>query len=267
MIQFTFDHYINNDFINLSMKISTKQDRLTVPRAGHFLNWLLPILFLMNAFAINSQAQTCGNPVNAPVTLNGISVTGAGTGSVSTYPNPITSCVNANTPANSVYIGQSGAFTYTYTFSQPINDLVIVINATGNTLDEFFTITTNGPGTPNVTSGNMCYTVITGNFIASGLGSPGGANGGGGGIFTVNNPGGNYTSVTISGPGGQNGSLMALCSLSIVAPCPLGWNTVNFSDVTCNGGTNGSITVDVINGVAPVNYNLQPGNITNQSGN
>lgn len=229
--------------------------------------YLLTLCLFMVLTNRKALAQSCGNPVNAPVTLNGISVTGAGTGSVSTYPNPITSCINANTPANAIYIGQNGAFTYTYTFSQAVNDVVIVINATGNTFDEFFTITTNGPGTPNVTSGNMCYTVITGNFIASGLGSPAGVNGGGGGIFTINNPGGNYTTVTITGPGGQNGSLMALCSLSIVPPCPLNWNTVNVVDLSCNGLPNGSISLTTVNGVAPVNYTLQPGNITNQSGN
>src|SRR5690606_29018852 len=110
--------------------------------------------------------------------------------------------------------GANSSFCYTYTFSQPVNNFVFVITATGQPMNEVFTFTTNGGGTPVITSSNMCHTTISGNVITSGNGASGGGYGGGGGIFSITNPDCPFTTLTFCGPGGMNGSLIALCSTS-----------------------------------------------------
>ncbi|MBK8328529.1 MAG: gliding motility-associated C-terminal domain-containing protein [Bacteroidetes bacterium] len=44
------------------------------------------------------------------------------------------------------------------------------------------------------------------------------------------------------------------------------WDSVSYSTLFCAGGNNGYIYATVIGGVAPIEYNLQPGNITNLTG-
>ncbi len=173
------------------------------------------LIVAISGIAQDALAQTCGNSVNAPTTINGITITGAGTGST-TYPTAYTSCGNITTPANSLHLGASGFFDYTYTFSQPVNDFVFVITATGQFNNEIFTITTNAGGTPVITGSNLCFSTITGNVISSGAGGP---STGGGGIFTITNPSGPFTTLTITGPGGDAGSLFALCDASTAFVC------------------------------------------------
>ncbi|MCZ2140011.1 MAG: SprB repeat-containing protein, partial [Bacteroidia bacterium] len=47
----------------------------------------------------------------------------------------------------------------------------------------------------------------------------------------------------------------------------LSWANVSHTDITCNGMNNGSIQVTAAGGVGNINYNLQPGNINNNTGN
>jgi gliding motility-associated-like protein len=157
------------------------------------------------------KAQTCASSVVPPAIINGVSVTSTSSGSVGSYVNSFTSC-GYTTPNNSLWLGSSGVFSYTFNFSQPVNSLVLVITATGGTANEIFTFTTN-TGTPTITDLGSCFTTTASNVITSGLGA-GVSGGGGGGNFSINNinP---YTSLTISGPGGQNGSLLAICSQSV----------------------------------------------------
>ncbi|WP_309641116.1 gliding motility-associated C-terminal domain-containing protein [Flavobacterium sp.] len=164
----------------------------------------------------------CATSVVPPATLNGILVTETFSGSVLIYPDAYFSCGNVTTPANSKWFGSNGAFSYTMNFSQPINNLIIALTATGNTYNEIFTFTTNG-GTPAITSSASCFSSISGNVITSGENSS--SNGGGGGIFTITAPN-SFTSLNISGPGGQNGSLLSICSNSIE---PVNCNVGSFS--------------------------------------
>lgn len=160
--------------------------------------------------------QSCGNSVVPPATISGISVTATSTGSVTTYPTLFTSCGLYTTPANSIYLGQTGVFTYTMTFSQPVNNLIIMLTGAGTMPpgggNEVFTFTTNG-GIPTIVDNGSCFTTIAGNVISSGLGATAISNGGGG-DFTIIAPLG-FTSLTISGPGGYAGSLLSICDQSV----------------------------------------------------
>ncbi len=173
---------------------------------------LLLSLFFSLILILQINAQLCGNAVNAPATINGVNVTGSGTGSVDVFPSAFSSCSPAiTTPSNSLWLGSTGSFSYTYNFSAPVNNLIFIITATGTGSDENFIITTN-VGVPTINSPQNCFTTINGNEILSGFN--GGAFGGGG-IFEVAS-GAPYTSITISGSGGEAGSLFALCETSVV---------------------------------------------------
>ena len=178
----------------------------------------LLIYFQLHNIELNAQ---CDNSVVPPTTINNIYITHSYSGSVSFYSTSFSSnCANGviTTPPNSVWLGRNGTFTYTLNFSTNVNNLIIAISATGNPENENFVFTTNS-GNPSITSSNNCLTMIVGNEIISGNptnpGATGSSGGGGGGIFTITNntP---FNTLTITGNGGQNGSLLALCSSSVV---------------------------------------------------
>jgi gliding motility-associated-like protein len=175
-----------------------------------FLIWVILIFFPRIGYS-----QFCPNAVVPPITINGINVTATSTGSVSTYPYSYTSCGVYTTPANSIYLGQPGTFTYSMNFSSPVNNLDFIITGAGYPPGEVFTFNTN-TGIPSIIDQGSCFSTITGNVLSSGVGITSGNGGyyGGGGYFTLVNatP---FTSVTISGPGGQAGSLFAICASSI----------------------------------------------------
>lgn len=163
----------------------------------------------------------CDKSVVPPSTINNIYITHNYTGDVSFYnPAFITNCATGivTTPPNSVWLGRNGSFRYTLNFNNNVNNLVIVITATGQQGNENFIFTTNR-GNPNITSNINCLTMIVGNEIISGSqtnpGATASSGGGGGGIFTISNntP---FNTLTITGNGGQNGSLLALCSSSVI---------------------------------------------------
>jgi len=160
---------------------------------------------------------TCSSSVVPPITVNGISVTDTYTGAVQEYPYSLSSCNGSViTPANSIYLGNdiafpSSSFSYTMNFSQLVNNIIIFISAVN--VGENFIITTNN-GTPTIIAEYNCYTTITGNEIV-GTGVPPIGSGAGGGKFVIHN-GANYSSITITGNGGSNGSVLAVCSNSIV---------------------------------------------------
>ena len=174
---------------------------------------LLPVFLLQLLFTESLFAQACTEGIVPPGTVNGIDITVTSSGSVDLYPSPFTSCSNVTTPANSLYLGASGPFSYTMNFSQPVNDILIVITATGNILGENFVFTSNA-GIPSISTSNSCFSVITGNEILSGAAS---GPQGGGGEFIITAPSA-FTSLTITGLGGEAGSLLTVCASSIVIP-------------------------------------------------
>jgi hypothetical protein len=158
-------------------------------------------------------ALVCVSSVVPPTTINGVVITDIRTGSVSNYGPAYTSCGTVTTPANSIYLGASGDFTYTMNFSTSVNNIVVFLTATGQVNNENFIFTTNtGSGIPSISSTESCFSTIIGNQILSGQGA--GATGGGGKFVIYNLV--SFTSLTISGNGGQAGSLLSICSDSII---------------------------------------------------
>ena len=122
---------------------------------------------------------TSCNVVALPITGNG-SVTSGTLTINTTYSGPslltladsISTCAGLNTPTNCLILGSNvGAFTYTLTFSQPVNNVKFLFGgggfAPGSTDTEIFTFTTNdGDLIPqvqdpveweNLTTGAWCY--------------------------------------------------------------------------------------------------------------
>ena len=197
----------------------------------------------------------CSSSVVPPTTLNGVNITDSFSGSVDIYPLELTSCGNITTPPNSRYLGANGSFVYTMNFSQPVNNLVIALTAAGYDFDEVFNFTTN-TGNPTITTSSSCFSVISGNTIFSGLGSNPSNGFGGGGIFTITAPT-NFTSLTISGPGGQAGSLLSLCSNSVnPVNCNAGFNSpilsANSISNLCNNNT---VNLNTITSINTPNFN------------
>lgn len=160
-----------------------------------------------------STGLTCSASVVPPITINGIDITESSVGSVSRYGFEFTSCGTVTTPVDSLFLGATGSFEYTMNFSQPVNNVIIFITATGQFSNENFIFTTDtGTGIPTITSTENCYTTIVGNEIISGLGAPAE---GGGGKFTITNdvP---FTTLVITGDGGDFGSLLSICANSII---------------------------------------------------
>lgn len=227
----------------------------------------LPLLLLV---AVNNEATAqvdcepivCLAPLTAPGTIDGVSFTDSFTGGVTYYGFEFVSCMDSvyRTPADCRHIG-TGAFTYTVTFSEPVNGVCFILTATGQFVDEVFTITTDA-GIPTIGDEGSCFTSIVGNVINTGAGADGLFDcdadpvfaGGGGGMFRITNPGGAYSSFTITGPGGEAGSLFALCSL-----CPIeSESTIEHTNVTCFGECDGE--AEVIDGaLGPYTYLWDPG--------
>lgn len=235
---------------------------------GYLMRLLfLQIILLFGSLSFSQVDCTpliCETPLTPPATIDGVSVTDSFTGGVGTYALEYISCVDPiiRTPSDCVYIGLS-VFTYTLHFSEPVNDVCFILNATGGPLGEVFTVDTDA-GIPDILDEGSCYTTIAGNVITSGTGADGGSvfecdgeaisAGGGGGLFKVHNTSGSYSSITISGPGGEAGSLFGLCSF-----CPIvSESAIEHTDVTCFGACDGEAMV--IDGAAgPYTYLWDPG--------
>lgn len=171
-------------------------------------------LFFAATFMLNNRisAQTEESYFVAPANINGVEITQSSTGSVSTYA-AYNSC-SVTTPNNAAYLGSTGAFTYTLNFSKAVYSFDFIVTATGNPQEEVFSFETN-TGTPELVDVNSCYSRVEGNKLYSGLNS---AANGGGGRFSIRSTKA-FTSITIIGDGGLNGSIFAFCSSSFSAVC------------------------------------------------
>lgn len=154
-----------------------------------------------------------------PATINGVDITVEMTGDASQNNGSLNVCYPSGmlTSYWTYGLGQTGSFTITFNFSTPVNNVKFKLAGTGqvnnNTGNETFIVTTNGGGSPSIVSPLNCHTTINGNIILSGAGFASSwcpSCDGGGGLFIVNNNN-PYTSFTISGPGGLQGSVVSLC--------------------------------------------------------
>lgn len=152
-----------------------------------------------------------------PFTENGITVTGSGTGSYTVYGPGWSSC-GILAKANCVWIGANsgGPATFTNTFSAPVNNMIYNISASDfyQGVSEIITITTNG-GTPTITyTDGTCpgSWSISGNVMTC-LGFDAG------GRFLVTAPS-DFTSITFSHNGENNGTTMTMCFDQVLNPPP-----------------------------------------------
>ena len=198
------------------------------------LIWQFLALMFFTLGTFTARAQSCTIYTNIPptgsLTLNGLTVTSSSTGyavaeGIST---PMATCFGGG-PYNlygTLRVGQhpstwgvnNAAWSTKLTFSKPVNNVVIIITGTGSVNDaghtnnETFSFTSNG-GAVSITSSNKCYTSISGNTITSGAGANNG-NIGGGGIFQISAPTA-FTTLTMSGPGGMDGSNIGICRATL----------------------------------------------------
>jgi hypothetical protein len=114
-------------------------------------------------------------------------------------------------PSQTTILGfNPGSFICTLTFSQPVNNIKLLIATGGDSVDpaslETFTFNTSG-GTPTLTAcGSSCGNIIEDNVLSLGYVLPFG-----GAILTQINAPSTYTQLIITGNGGLGGSLFALC--------------------------------------------------------
>ena len=156
--------------------------------------------------------------VRPPVNVNGNAITSTHTGS-GIYEQGLSAgwliCSGSHAIGDNFWLGYDYGqpFTYTINFSNPVNNIAIMIAVLGVPCDETYTFTTSS-GNPTITANYSCFATISGNQITGGLGSVFGPVDGGGGEFviTASSP---YTSITISGIGQCAGSLFGIVCSSI----------------------------------------------------
>ena len=174
----------------------------------------LAVLQLLHKESSAQEKCNCEPVRTFPTTLNGITITEKSSGDVSFYHSVFEHC---NINAGPIWLGQYREFSQTINFSAPVNNVEYVLNASN--IGESFTFTVNkgvlktsqGCGScPYTQSGNKFTTKGSTNtkswvdyyYIESA------------GVITLSStqP---YTSITVSGPGGGNGTLMGICINSI----------------------------------------------------
>jgi hypothetical protein len=135
-------------------------------------------------------------------------------------------------------------------FSSPVNNIIIFITAMGSFPENFIFTTNSGSGIPTISTSISCFATIVGNQIISVTNS---AANGGGGQFLIQGPV-NFTSLTITGSGGNAGSLMSLCSNSIqtITPTPTPTPTPSITpSITVTPSITSTPTVTPTNTITP----------------
>ena len=171
-----------------------------------------------------SMGQCACTPTSAfPTTVNGITISLSNTGSVTNYGANWPSC---GLSAGPMWAGSAGPFTQTYTFSQPVNNVNYVITAASGFESFSFSV---GAGVLSTSQcGGTCPFTQVGNTFT--------CNGNDDGTTVVLSSTMPYTSITVTGPGGSNGSLVGLCVESIII-CPTPTISISPASAICQGAT------------------------------
>ena len=208
-------------------------------------------LFIVTAFMLLmsnlafAQALSCSNtatiPSNGTFTVNGVTITSSSTGDVVGYYYGFTTCTGHNMSSGSLHVGETTAWSLTLNFNKPVNHVVLLIGATGHNVNENFKFNSNG-GTVSIYSDSpsSCKSTINGNEIVSGQGASSSI--GGGGIFRISAPN-NFTTLTLNGAGGDDGSLIGFCSSSIIVAPPAISSIAPATQSVCLGVAPSAITV------------------------
>jgi len=183
-----------------------------------------PGLFALLICLLHYQAFSqcnCTPTSSFPATVNGITVSLTNTGSVTNYGANWPSC---GLSAGPMWVGSGGAFSQTFTFSQPVNTVYYVITAASGF--EAFTF--------NVSAGTLSATQCGGTCPFTQVGNTFTCNGNDDGTVVVLNSTSSYTSFTVSGAGGSNGSLVGICIQSF-ANCTTPVLSTTPSMTLCSG--------------------------------
>jgi len=214
----------------------------------------------INSCPVLSCSGTANIPPNGTIAINGVAVTSASSGSVTTYPFQHTTCSGQLIFAGALFVGSNGSWSLNLTFDKPVNNLVMALAGTGaNTIsgNENFIFTTNGgPVSIYSDSPANCLSTINGNEILSGVGAESSATGGGG-LFKITSPN-NFTSLTINGAGGYQGSTLKFCSSSIVEACNAG--TAGTSQIIASGTAPTALTLTGSTGA--IQWQVSTDNVT-----
>jgi gliding motility-associated-like protein len=204
------------------------------------------ILFIIFLCKNKSSAQCLCTPTSTfPAVVGGVSVSVTNAGDVTDYGATWSSCGLTAGPG---WVGSSGSFTQTYTFSSPVNNIGYVITAASGSETFSFTV---GSGVLTATQcGGTCPFSQVGNSFTCLSNDDG--------TIVLLNSSSSYTSFTVFGPGGSNGSLVALCVQSISV-------SISPSYQICAGN---SATIIPVNsaGLTSPSYSLNPGGLTNSTG-
>lgn len=185
-----------------------------------------PGLFILLMSLLHHQAFAqcnCTPTSSFPATVNGITVNLTNTGSVTNYGANWPSC---GLSAGPMWVGSAGAFSQTFTFSQPVNTVYYVITAASGF--EAFTF--------NVSAGTLSATQCGGTCPFTQVGNTFTCNGNDDGTVVVLNSTSSYTSFTVSGAGGSNGSLVGICIQSF-ANCTTPVLSTTPSMTLCSGSS------------------------------
>lgn len=251
------------------------------------------LTYTINPGGNNNGTGQFNNLAVGAYTINVVDAAGCSNSTVIniTQPNPLIisnitstppSCVPGNDGSITVTaVGGVPAYTYKINLNafQPSNTFnnlnigtytVQVKDANNCTVTSIYNlINPNAPSFTNVAVNQAnCAGAATGSITATVTGGIGAITytinplgiTNGTGIFN-NLPVNNYT-ITASD---ANGCVITTLA-NIVQPSALVWTQTNFTNITCNGQTNGAINVTATGGNGALNYTLLPVNITNATG-
>ena len=181
------------------------------------------LIILVSSTQVFGQLCTnvLGISLNGTFSVNGIEVTTSSTGYVENTNYTYFICAGANgyipyparvgnNPQNSSD-ADNAPWRIVLKFSKPTNNITIAIGAAGQFHDEKFRFFSNS-GNITVIDNGSCFTTVSSNTIISGKNSTGS---GGGGLFTLSSSI-SYTELVLEGDGGSGGSVLGICSSSIV---------------------------------------------------
>lgn len=157
-----------------------------------------------------TSSQCNGSVVSIfPAGVNGVTVTQTYTGDV-VYGISYTIC---SVGAGPTFLGpNASSFIQKLSFSVPVNNILYILNASdscGSNIESFSFSVDNGTLMATQAGTSCPYNQIGNTFVANTYGPPGNA------AYITLSSSQPYNTITISGPGGCNGSYMALCSSSI----------------------------------------------------
>jgi gliding motility-associated-like protein len=192
----------------------------------HHLSKCSPLFIFLFVLLVQFRASAqcnCTPTSSFPATVNGITVSLSNSGSVTNYGNNWPSC---GLSAGPMWVGSAGAFSQTFTFSQPVNTVYYVITAASGF--EAFTF--------SVSAGVLSATQCGGTCPFTQLGNTFTCNGNDDGTIVVLNSTSSYTAFTVWGAGGSNGSLAGICIQSF-ASCSTPTLAASPSTTVCSGSS------------------------------